>query len=133
MADSKKRPPASSSEDSTTSTPKQAAKKTKAFDPQTEAVPLGARRSRAQTQSSSNSDTSTLGPGSPGPSTPSAANNDVFKPHDKTITEMSLDDSEELFELAMAANNTEEALNLASTELQKKRAWLAHKSKVQTI
>jgi hypothetical protein len=134
VKDSRKRaPPASSSGESSTSTPKPDQKKAKPFDPQSEATPLGQRRSQAQIlATSSSSSSNTLEPETPGPQPAEAANNDVFNPHDKTVGDISLDDSDDLFELAMTAENFDQAGALATTDVQRKRVWLAMKNKVST-
>ena len=128
----KRAPPASSSGESSTSTPKPDTKKAKAYDPLDEATPLGQRRSVPQNFASSSSSSSTLEPESP--SVPQGAEKDggeVFNPHDKTVAEMSLDDSDDLFELAMTAENWVQAEALATTDSHRKRVWLAKKSKVR--
>ena len=129
----KRQTPASSSGEST-STPKPDTKKAKPFDPQAEAAPLGQRRSQAQIPSTASS-SSTLEPGTPGPQPAEAADNEVFNPHDKTVADISLDDSgsDDLFELAMTAENYVQAEALVTTDTQRKRVWLAKKSKVRTL
>ena len=135
--DNRKRatPTSSSGESSAaTSTPKPTTKKAKPFDPVTEAQALGERRSKASFKSAaSDASEATIEPGTPGPQSPSAANNEVFDPANKTVADISLDDTEELFELAMTAGNYEEAQKLAVSDTRRRRVWLAVKNKVGFI
>ena len=131
--DSRKRQTPASSSGESTSTPKPDLKKAKPFDPLAEATPLGQRRSQAQIPSTSNTSSSTMEPTTPGPQPAEAADNEVFNPHDKTVADISLDDSgsDDLFELAMTAENYVQAEALVTTDTQRKRVWLAKKSKVR--
>ena len=131
----KRPPPASSSGESTTSTPKPDVKKSKTYNPLDEATPLGQRRSNVQSfTSSSSSSATTVEPASPVEPAKAEDGGEVFNPHDKTVAGMSLDDSEsdDLFELAMTAENWDQAEALASSDNQKRRAWLAKKNKVRS-
>ena len=100
-----------------------------------EASPLGQLRSKTQTFASSSS-SSTLEPGSPGEPSQVEDGGEVFNPQDKTVAEMSLDDpvSDDLFELAMTAENWDQKKALATTDSQRCQAWLAKKqSKASNI
>jgi hypothetical protein len=127
----KRAQPTSSSGESSTSTPKPDCKKAKPYNPLDEASPLGQRRSKAETFSSSSS-SSTLAASPKDQSSEGAEGGEVFNPQNKTIADESLDESvtDNLFELALTAENWDQADALAETDTQRRRAWLARKNKV---
>ena len=96
------------------------------YDPLDEAQPLGQRRSAPRFSSVPSSSGSSAAATDSDTLVPDADN--VF-PHEKTMADMSVgSQDDDLFELALQAN-PDEALSMAETESQKKRAWEAVKAK----